>query len=79
MHFAADNIVREDGPSSYDSIVHLKGNVEIRTCCVERPTGANKNPGSEYLVMHADEADYDGEKDEIDARGTVHVSFQPVK
>ena len=79
VHFAADSIVREDGPTRYDSMVHLKGNVEIRTCCVQRATAGTKNPQKAYLVMRADEADYDGEKDEIDARGIVHVTFQNLK
>jgi lipopolysaccharide assembly outer membrane protein LptD (OstA) len=79
IHFAADSIVREDGPNHYDSLVHLKGNVEIRTCCVQRATESNKHPSRAYLVMHADEADYNGETDQIEARGIVRVSFQEVK
>jgi hypothetical protein len=31
------------------------------------------------MIMRADEADYDGEKGEIEARGTVRVSFQDAK
>jgi lipopolysaccharide assembly outer membrane protein LptD (OstA) len=79
VHFAADSIVKEDGPTRYDSLVHLKGNVEIRTCCVQRATSSNKKAPRAYLVMHADEADYNGETDQIEARGTVRVSFQEVK
>jgi len=69
--FAADSIVKEDGPTRYDSLVHLRGDVEIRTCCV----GSPKRPRV-YMIMRADEADYDGEKGEIEARGSVRVSFQ---
>jgi lipopolysaccharide assembly outer membrane protein LptD (OstA) len=73
MNFAADSIVKEDGATRYDSLIHLKGNVEIRTCCLEfRPP----NPPSRYLVMTADEADYDAETGKLEARGTVRVSFQ---
>jgi len=79
INFTADSIVREDGPAHYDSLVHLKGNVEIRTCCVQRATASKKNPNRAYLIMHADEADYNGETDQIEARGTVHVSFQEIK
>jgi lipopolysaccharide assembly outer membrane protein LptD (OstA) len=79
--FAADSIVKEDGPTRYDSLIHLRGNVEIRTCCVQLPGGNQVIPGNPnqpraYMIMRADEADYDGEKSEIEARGTVRVSFQ---
>jgi len=72
LGFVADSIVREDGATLYDSLIHLRGNVEIRTCCLFR----NPNPPSRYLVMTADEADYDAETGRLEARGTVRVSFQ---
>jgi hypothetical protein len=31
------------------------------------------------MIIRADEADYDGEKGQIEARGTVRVSFQDHK
>jgi lipopolysaccharide assembly outer membrane protein LptD (OstA) len=74
--FAADSIVKEDGPTRYNSLVHLKGNVEIRSCCMQRSAGGNKKIERAYLIMHADEADYNGETGEIEARGTVRVNFQ---
>jgi lipopolysaccharide assembly outer membrane protein LptD (OstA) len=82
--FAADSIVKEDGPTRYDSLIHLRGNVEIRTCCVQLPARnqakpGNPNPPRRYMIMRADEVDYDGEKGEIEARGTVRVSFQNPK
>lgn len=76
--FAADSIVREDGPTRYNSQIHLRGNVEIRTCCTQRPGQSQARPRA-YMIMRADEADYDGEKGEIEARGTVRVSFQDAK
>jgi lipopolysaccharide assembly outer membrane protein LptD (OstA) len=76
--FAADRIVREDGPTRYNSLIHLRGNVEIRTCFTQ-PPGRSQTGARAYMVMRADEADYDGEKGEIEARGTVRVSFQDAK
>ena len=76
--FAADSIVREDGPTRYNSLIHLRGNVEIRTCCTQRPGQSQGRPRA-YMIMRADEADYDGEKGEIEARGTVRLSFQDAK
>lgn len=73
ISFTAESIVKQDGATRYESLIHLKGNVEIRTCCVATPTG---NSGSAYLIMNAEEADYDGEAGTIDARGPVHVHFQ---
>ena len=74
---AADSIVKEDGAAHYGSLIHLKGNVEIRTCCVQR--SSQSDASRTYLIVSADEADYDGESGNIDARGTVHVSFHNVK
>jgi hypothetical protein len=78
ISFAADNIVREDGAARYGSLIHLKGTVEIRMCCVQtnHPIPGNLNPPRAYMLMSADEADYDGETDRIEARGIVRVSFQ---
>ena len=84
VHLAADQILREDppdpGPSPYASVVRLKGNVEIRTCCVQlsTKTASRRKPHPRaYMVMHADEADYHSKTGEIEARGTVRVTFQP--
>jgi len=81
ISFTADSIVREDGATRYDSLIHLKGNVEIRTCCVQLPPAnrRNLNPPRAYMLMSADEADYDGETGKIEARGVVRVSFQNAK
>ena len=76
--FAADGIVREDGPTRYNSLIHLRGNVEIRTCCTQPPGRSQTGPRA-YMIIRADEADYDGEKGQIEARGTVRVSFQDHK
>jgi hypothetical protein len=78
--FAADSIDKQDGATGYASLVHLKGNVEIRTCCVQRPS-ANTSPGSThppqaYMIMSADEAEYDDVTGKIEARGIVRVTFQ---
>jgi hypothetical protein len=79
--FSADSIVREDppnpGPSPFASVIHLRGHVEFRTCCVQRPIAFQSGPSEAYMILHADEADYNGSTGEIEARGEVRVSFQP--
>ena len=80
IYFAADSIEKQDGTTGYASLIHLKGNVEIRTCCVQQPQ-AKTSPGTNhppqaYMIMSADEADYDDVTGEIEARGIVRVSFQ---
>jgi hypothetical protein len=82
LHIMADRIVREDPPnpglSPVASLVHLQGNVEIRTCCVwNQSSGENSNVRSGYVILRADEADYHEDTGEIEARGTVRISFQP--
>ena len=71
--FAADSIDKQDGATGYASLIHLKGNVEIRTCCVQLPS--TQNLGA-YMIMSADEVDYDEVTNKIEARGVVRVSFQ---
>ena len=46
----------------YPSVVHLKGSVEIRT---------------NGFILHADEADYDEDTGEVEARGSVKVTPYP--
>jgi lipopolysaccharide assembly outer membrane protein LptD (OstA) len=80
ISFAADRIVKEDGATRYDSLIHLKGNVEIRTCCVQLPARnqiipGDPSPPQAYIILSADEADYDGETGKIEARGVVRVTF----
>jgi hypothetical protein len=79
---AAESIVREDpanpGLSPFASLVHLRGNVVVRTCCVQfPPSKESPNPPISYMILRADEADYHGDTGEIEARGAVRVSFQP--
>jgi hypothetical protein len=77
IHFVADSIERQDPPmpppSHYASVVRLKGNVVIRTCCLQK--GA-KNQPKQVMIMRADEADFHQETGEIEARGNVRVNFQ---
>ena len=59
----------------YPSVIHLKGNVEIRTpvclATAENPAGWSCD-GS--VVLRADEADLHEDTGEIDARGNVRVT-----
>jgi lipopolysaccharide assembly outer membrane protein LptD (OstA) len=82
IKLAAANIQREDPvtprPSPYASVIRLAGNVEIRTCCVQAVSSKRK-PQRQYMVLHADEASYNEETGEIEARGNVRVSFEKPK
>jgi hypothetical protein len=85
LTMTADRILREDpsntaAVSPYASEVQLKGHVEIRMCCVQRPASKrNPKPATAYMILHADEADYHGETGEFEARGTVKVNFKNVQ
>ena len=85
VHFAADSIFREDPPtqrpSPYASVVRLRGNVQIKTCCIQVPSNSRKGNASEIppmqaVLMHADEADFHQDTGEIEVRGNVRVSLQ---
>ena len=64
---AANSIETESSASA--TVVHLKGNVEIRM------RWADTSP--ERMVMHADAADFHEDSGEVDAHGNVTVT--PVK
>ncbi|MGI8740992.1 MAG: hypothetical protein ACR2NN_00190 [Bryobacteraceae bacterium] len=61
-------------------VVHLKGNVEIKTVV---PVTATQEPASTsrprflYMFVHADAADYHEDTGAIDAHGDVHITFEP--
>jgi hypothetical protein len=82
-HLSADSILREDppnhGPSPYASVIHLRGHVELRTCCFQRPQSrTNPTPQRSYVILRADEAEYNADTGQISARGEVRLSFRPV-
>ena len=68
---AAIEVVRD---LPYNSIIHLKGSVEIKTpvCVRVGPDNALHCDGS--IVLHADEADLNEDSGQIDARGNVTVT-----
>ena len=82
LSFAADSIERQDSqvsPKGFASVVQLRGNVHIRTCCVQAPDWSkNKSPTPPKLVVlvQADEVDFNQATGEMDVRGAVHVNFQ---
>jgi len=82
ISFAADSILRQDpqtpGPQQYASVVQLRGNVQIRTCCVQVPFSSNKSriPAKQVVTMRADEADFNQETGEMEVRGNVRVNFR---
>jgi hypothetical protein len=59
LNFIADSIERQDpatpSASPYASVVRLKGNVVIRTCCVQN--GVSQNRPKQVMIFHADEAE----------------------
>ncbi len=78
ISFTADSIERQDptqpATSAYASTVHLKGNVVIRTCCVQR--GLLENQPKQVMLIRADDAEYDQHSDEITIHGNARVTFQ---
>ena len=78
---AADNVMRSNPPGAsanpYPLEVQARGHVEIRMCCMQRPVSpGNPNPAKAYLIMHADEVEYDALTDVLEARGSIKVNFQ---
>jgi lipopolysaccharide assembly outer membrane protein LptD (OstA) len=61
---AADSIERDE------STIRLKGNVEIKL----RPS----NPNGDVMVLHADEAEYRKQGDEIVPSGNVRVTLEKI-
>jgi lipopolysaccharide assembly outer membrane protein LptD (OstA) len=83
ISFSADSIERQDPatsrPSPYASLVRLRGNVQIRTCCVQAPSWTKKVseiPAKQVVLMRADEADFHEDTGEMEVRGNVKVNFQ---
>ena len=76
VQFAATSIAREAPTLNWTpSIVHLKGAVRIRM-----PVHTTQTESLHmYLVVHADEADYDEQTGEIRPRGNVQVTFERPK
>src|SRR5437667_2927802 len=64
VSFTADSIERQDSPTSpkgFASVVQLKGNVHIRTCCVQAPDWSKKRspiPPKLVVMMQADEVNF---------------------
>src|SRR5258706_2147328 len=79
VSFVADSIQRQDPSGStsqrFASVVQLRGNVQIRTCCVQAPDGSKKRPPRQVVMMRAEEVDFNQETGEMDVRGNVRVSF----
>ena len=74
----ASTIQRDLSSKERESIIQLRGNVEVRmiTC---GPTGHSGHDdfmtcGKGSMLLHADEVDYNEKTGEIDARGNVHIA-----
>ncbi|HEY3841499.1 MAG TPA: hypothetical protein VGL72_33245 [Bryobacteraceae bacterium] len=75
--FNADSIERQDpddGSAQFATVIHLKGNVVIRSCCMQWALAPSQP--KQAVFMRGDEAVYHQEKGEIEFRGIVKVSFQ---
>jgi lipopolysaccharide assembly outer membrane protein LptD (OstA) len=58
----------------YPAILHLKGDVEIRTpVCVKTASGTETACGG-YVVVHADEAELHEDSGEVEAHGKVRIT-----
>jgi len=62
--------------SDYPSVIHLKGDVEVRmpVCIAAGPGAVQRCAGD--IVLHADEIDLHEQSGQIDARGAVTVKRQ---
>jgi lipopolysaccharide assembly outer membrane protein LptD (OstA) len=81
ISFTADSILRQDPeaplPKHYASLVQLRGNVQIRTCCVRSPLRDNSRIAPKQVVtMRADEVDFNQETGEMEVRGNVRVNLR---
>jgi lipopolysaccharide assembly outer membrane protein LptD (OstA) len=74
IELTASEIQRDLSNKANESIIQLKGNVEIKMItCV--PTGRHDGKVCEgAMVMHADAVDYNEKTGEIDASGNVHIT-----
>ena len=63
-----------DRGAEYPSVIHLRGDVEIRmpVCVTTGPGAVQRCAGA--VVLHADEADLHEQTGQIEARGTVGVT-----
>ena len=57
----------------YPAIIHLKGNVEIKTPVCVKPGQGSLLHCDGYIVLHADQADFHEGSGQVDARGNVTV------
>ena len=71
---AVKSKAREDRFRPHSSIVHLRGNVVVKTDCSLPLRGAAAAPVC--LVLRADEAEYHEDTGQIEASGTVRVKFE---
>jgi lipopolysaccharide assembly outer membrane protein LptD (OstA) len=78
VEVTATSIQRDLSSKESESIIKLKGNVEVRmvTC---GPTGHSGHDdefvcGKGSMLLHADEVDYNEKTGAIDARGNVHIA-----
>ena len=68
----ASNIDRDLSSRASESILRLKGNVEIRTAC--HYTGPEDMRGCDgSVVIHADSAEYNEQTGEVHAHGDVRI------
>jgi lipopolysaccharide assembly outer membrane protein LptD (OstA) len=80
VELTASSIERDLSSKASESILQLKGNVEVRmiTCgrSKSHDNGMVCDEGS--MVLHADAVDYDEKTGEISAHGNVHLTPYPM-
>lgn len=77
VDLAADRIEREAPSVSWQlAVVHLKGHVVVRIPFAQFGGEPSK---TQYVIIHAEEADYHEDSGQIEPRGNVRVDFEAPK
>jgi lipopolysaccharide assembly outer membrane protein LptD (OstA) len=75
VELTASSIERDLSSKESESILHLRGSVEVRMItCGPISGGAKMICDNGSMVLHADAVDYNEKTGEIQAHGDVHIS-----
>lgn len=74
VELTASSVERDLSSKESESILQLKGNVEVRMITCVRTRRANAMVCEGSIVLHADLVDYNEKTGEISPRGDVHIT-----
>ena len=74
VSITADSMQRDISRTPYNPVIQMKGNVEIRMMANGWSADTPR-----YMILRADEADYNEDTGQIDPRGNVRVQFESSK